>query len=1162
MKQVITNQLRRLASSTRLLVLTAAVLLGSALSSQASHFRYHSVSWTAGTDDTIIFQVTQAWRWSAFGNPALNTVQPISSFTFGDATATSFSLTVTSINAADDWFTGVTTIKHKYPAGPGVYTFQYSDCCRIGGLQEGNSGLSQLMRTTVTKGGSPQNSSPVSNIPAIVNMQLNAANTFAIPGFDPDGQTLTYSVTPTAESGLNTAVPAGLSLSSSGVITWTPTVAGLYAFSIRVSDGIDYTTVDFIMMVSTLASNPPQFDYANTPTNNFVYSINPGTPVNFNVEAFDVDVASQVSLNATGVPVGSTFTPALPTALTNPTSTAFSWTPGMGDIGSYIITFVATDNNSQQAFSSVIINVNTNPVFDVPPTPPAGTGFCVLTGTTFTQQVQASNLLSAVDVAITGVSGLPGGATHSPAIPTTPATLGSTTLSWAPTPADWGTHTVTYTATDANNKTATHSYNLLVNTSPQFTSALPVSTATEGIAYSHLFTGTDANTPYGDVLEYHPTGLPSWLTLTDNNDGTATLTGTPGVGDIGTHTFDITLEDIHHHCGPHVEQTVTITVSSGCNLSITTTQTDVNCNGGTNGTATVIVNGANTQTQSSFENGISPEWMTYGDAQAIGTFAGNNPTEGAAQGLVTTLNSSNDVPNIDAFLNLPAGTIHSTFGSNLTGGGAIKRSITVGAGDVLTFDWNFLTQDYLPFNDVSFLSITGNSLMFLADVSTTPVTFNVPSNPYFFANQTGYSTYAYTFSAAGTYEIGFGVANRTDNAATSGLLIDNLSLNQAIVWSTNPVQTGTTATGLAAGTYTVTVVSGTNCSATASVTITEPSTPLVVTASDVYACPGASVNLAGMPAGGTYDIPNPYVGPSTPYNYFYTDMNGCTGSASANVIIGQPPVSNISVTNITGISASVNYGSVNGAGWYELRWRPVGSSTWIVGTNGTATTKMLISLIPNTNYEVEVRTYCSTTLPPGPWTSAYFTTNNLCSVPTNLFANNIAGNSAKLNWDAVSGIAFYSVRYKKSSSSTWTTTSSLVNSKSISGLTTSTSYDFQVRSHCAGSAGAWSATSTFMTAASKGAATIEKTTVDEVSIQVYPNPTTSETNVEFSSAAASMATLKVVDMSGRIVKQQDAMVEEGFNIVTLNLADLTNGIYIIQVYSNDQLKVASRVMKN
>jgi hypothetical protein len=36
----------------------------------------------------------------------------------------------------------------------------------------------------------------------------------------------------------------------------------------------------------------------------------------------------------------------------------------------------------------------------------------------------------------------------------------------------------------------------------------------------------------------------------------------------------------------------------------------------------------------------------------------------------------------------------------------------------------------------------------------------------FSQHQTGYSTYAYTFSAAGTYEIGFGVANRTDNAAT------------------------------------------------------------------------------------------------------------------------------------------------------------------------------------------------------------------------------------------------------------------------------------------------------------------------------------------------------------------------------------------------------------
>ncbi|QLH46012.1 MAG: hypothetical protein HWD58_10515 [Bacteroidota bacterium] len=117
-------------------------------------------------------------------DPALNSVTPISSFTFGDGTATSYSLLITSINPTEDWFTGVTTIKHKYPAN-GTYIFQYSDCCRIGGLLDGNSGLSQLMQTSVTVGGTPQNNSPVTTVPAIVNFQLNTPNTFTIPGYDP-----------------------------------------------------------------------------------------------------------------------------------------------------------------------------------------------------------------------------------------------------------------------------------------------------------------------------------------------------------------------------------------------------------------------------------------------------------------------------------------------------------------------------------------------------------------------------------------------------------------------------------------------------------------------------------------------------------------------------------------------------------------------------------------------------------------------------------------------------------------------------------------------------------------------------------------------------------------------------------------------------------------
>jgi gliding motility-associated-like protein len=73
-------------------------------------------------------------------------------------------------------------------------------------------------------------------------------------------------------------------------------------------------------------------------------------------------------------------------------------------------------------------------------------------------------------------------------------------------------------------------------------------------------------------------------------------------------------------------------------------------------------------------------------------------------------------------------------------------------------------------------------------------------------------------------------------------------------WNTIPVQTSVTATGLAAGTYIVTVFDGSGCSATASTTITEPAAALsgAITLQSNVTIPGGndgSVTVAG--SGGT-----------------------------------------------------------------------------------------------------------------------------------------------------------------------------------------------------------------------------------------------------------------------------------------------------------------------
>ncbi|MGI9324644.1 MAG: cadherin domain-containing protein [Pseudomonadales bacterium] len=78
-----------------------------------------------------------------------------------------------------------------------------------------------------------------------------------------------------------------------------------------------------------------------------------------------------------------------------------------------------------------------------------------------------------------------------------------------------------------------------VNEVPTFTSA-PLTAATEDLLYSYTITTSDVD---GDALAITDTTLPAWLTLVDNGDGTATLSGTPGNAEVGPHTIELQVSD-------------------------------------------------------------------------------------------------------------------------------------------------------------------------------------------------------------------------------------------------------------------------------------------------------------------------------------------------------------------------------------------------------------------------------------------------------------------------------------------------------------------------------------------------------------------------------------------------------------------------------------------
>ncbi|HYG49919.1 MAG TPA: gliding motility-associated C-terminal domain-containing protein [Flavobacteriales bacterium] len=148
-------------------------------------------------------------------------------------------------------------------------------------------------------------------------------------------------------------------------------------------------------------------------------------------------------------------------------------------------------------------------------------------------------------------------------------------------------------------------------------------------------------------------------------------------------------------------------------------------------------------------------------------------------------------------------------------------------------------------------------------------------------------------------------AGGNDGTATANV-VDGTGM-ETFSWNTIPVQTGQTATGLAPGTYTVTVTQPGSCLASATVVITEP-TPIVLSLTSSPSCTdicNGSVDVAAT--GGT--PPYVYAWTSLGTNQSYTgnvcagtftvtvtDANGCTNMNALAVdtlpspVITVPPV--------------------------------------------------------------------------------------------------------------------------------------------------------------------------------------------------------------------------------------------------------------------------------
>ena len=185
----------------------------------------------------------------------------------------------------------------------------------------------------------------------------------------------------------------------------------------------------------------------------------------------------------------------------------------------------------------------------------------------------------------------------------------------------------------------------------------------------------------------------------------------------------------------------------------------------------------------SFESGLS-DWETSGDVSAQTSAFGETPASGQNQALLTNVNSAGGnvtIANLETFLGLGSGVLDAVAPGTATAGSAIRQTVNVAAGQELTFQYNFVTNESTPdatYNDFSFFTVAGPDTaeaLLLADTSASG--FGTSGSTY--KESTGYQEFSYSFAQSGVFTIGFGVSDSQDTSYDSALLIDAVSAGES-----------------------------------------------------------------------------------------------------------------------------------------------------------------------------------------------------------------------------------------------------------------------------------------------------------------------------------------------------------------------------------------------
>lgn len=288
-----------------------------------------------------------------------------------------------------------------------------------------------------------------------------------------------------------------------------------------------------------------------------------------------------------------------------------------------------------------------------------------------------------------------------------------------------------------------------------------------------------------------------------------------------------------------------------------------------------------------------------------------------------------------------------------------------------------------------------------------------------------------------------------------------------------------------------------------------------------------------------------------------------------NVVVCEP--TDQLASNVTENTADLSWGELTEKTW--VRYKRDGSTHFRYSFADTLNFVNLENLHSGSIYTWELNTWCDGEWTGYGWAQTFTTLEDTTTYncePTDQVASNITVHTADLSWGGLTGETW--VRYKRYGSPhfhfQYADSGNVVN---LVNLHAGSEYTWEINTLCEGQWTGYGWAQTFETLAdSSGSQSIANsenmsyktaTFADFTELKAYPNPVINNAVISFSSTFEGSYSLKVVNLLGEVVMEQNVRSVEGTNTLTLNFDDKNAGIYFVVLQQGETIKQLKLVRK-